>query len=448
MPQNPIVSSLHIGKEGDLDESLTESRLSSFLIPKKYLCFCLPIEWIVLPPEGEEVKIYNTDLSTMFLILNTMIGSGILVQPYVFQQSGIVAAIFEYSIICSMIYLGSELIIKCGEEAKIHDYSSLVGTVLGGYWNTIVDVSIVLNGAGALLSYVIIIGSLFSSIVSSGGCNEWYCNEGFLTVLPIVTCTVPLCLIRRFGHLAYISYASIFVIGSVVLLVIIGGPVRREEYVDDDAHINTGNFYGCISTIGDVVFALGYITAIFHTYHAHENKNVHAYTALTLKTTVVGALMCFFTGLAGYLSFRDNTDTNILENFPGDLGAVFKLAVIIHLLLYIPGDFVILRASLWKLFHTDVTKQSDFQFVTVTLTLIFTITAIGVILLLTVGNSDSLGAVVNVTGGITGSVLYFILPALCAMKLFPTDIITYRKALVNFLFGSFIFVLVFVSTFL
>ena len=420
-------------------------------IPKEYFCFCIPMSWIILPPEGEEVKIKNSDLSTMFLILNTMIGSGILVQAYVFQQSGIVAAIFEYSIICTMIYLGAELIIQCGDIIQVHDYSGCVGTILGPWGSFVVDISIVFNGAGALLSYVIIIGSLFSSIVQSGSCSNssWYCNEGFLTILPILLFTVPLCLIRRFGHLAYISYASIFVIGSVVLLVLIGGPIRKQYYVDDDSSVNTGNFIGCMATVGDIVFALGYITAIFHTFHAHENKNISQYQALTLKTTVIGALMCFFTGLVGYLSFLGGTQTNILENFPGAVGDLFKMAVIVHLLLYIPGDFVILRAALWKLFKTDVAKQSDSQFIAVTLACIFVITGVGIALLLSIGDNSSLGNVVNITGGISGSVLYFILPGISTLKVIkPEDVVSYRKAVGLVIFGVIIFVMVFVGTFI
>jgi sodium-coupled neutral amino acid transporter 11 len=446
----PTIPSYHfeseIGpKDAETDDYMNNSLSIPLLATKKHFCLCIPAEWVVLPPDGKEVKISNSSLSTVFLILNTMIGSGILVQPYVFQQSGIVAAIFEYMIILVMIFLGSEMIIKCGECVKIYDYSDAVANILGERFSIVLDVAIVVNGVGSTLSYIIIIGSLFTSVVDLSNCDAWYCNEGFLTILPVLSFTVPLCLIRRFGHLALISYASIFVIGSVMLLVLIGGPIRREYYVDDDTAVATGSFVGCIATVGDIVFALGYITAIFHTYNAHHTKNADAYTAIVLKTTVIGAFMCFFTGLAGYLSFRSNTDTNILENFPGTIGAIFKIAVIFHLILYIPGDFVILRAALWKLFKTDVAKQSDVSFISVTLALILGITGIAIILMLTIGNSDALGLVVNLTGGFSGSVLYFMLPGYCTLKLFPTEVIAYRKGMSLLVFGIIIFILVFVS---
>jgi amino acid permease len=71
-------------------------------------------------------------------------------------------------------------------------------------------------------------------------------------------------------------------------------------------------------------------------------------------TTAVGVAMCFAVGIVGYLSFRDSTETDILENFSGKLGVVFKLLVVVHLILYTPGDYIILRASLFNIFNTKV----------------------------------------------------------------------------------------------
>jgi sodium-coupled neutral amino acid transporter 11 len=411
----------------------------------------------MLPEDGKEVEINNSDISTFFLILNTMIGSGILVQPYMFSQAGIVAAIFEYIIISFMTFFGAEIMIRSSDKTNIFDLSSVGHHILGEYFGKLVDFAIFIHGAGALLSYIIIIGSLFTDVVNTGSdsCDGWYCDKVFLTILPIVCFTVPLCLIRRFGHLAVISYLSIIVVGAAMLLVIFGGPVRRQYYVDDDSnHIETGNFIGCIKTIGDVVFALGYLAAIFHTYHAHGRKNTDAFVSVTFKTTFIGVAMCFLTGLFGYLSFRDETETNILSNFPGVLGAIFKMGVIIHLLLYIPGDFVVLRASLWKLFNTDVSKQSDLQFLIVTLGCIGIITLIAIILMVTLGDNSSLGIVTNLTGGIAGSFLYFIFPGVTGIMLYQNDLTSnqsiwlYRKGLMITGFGSLIFVLVFVSNFI
>ncbi len=432
------------------------SCLSSTCIQNNRLLFCIPLDWIFIPDDGHDISIRNSNIATLFLLLNTMIGSGIIVQGYVFAQSGILAALFEYVVISIMIYTGVEMIVRCAQHTDIFDYAELVRNIFPQYYGgVVIDFCIVLSNAGALLSYILVIGSLMDDIVGGfsnctadddhGMNGAWYCNIGWLTVLPIVFFTVPLCLIRKFGHLAMISYFSIAVISAIVFLVLIGGPIRRTDYPDDDTgdskHVNLGSFLGSIKTIGDIVFALGYVTATFHSYNAMETKTVKNFSNVALQTTIIGACMCFLVGIVGYLSFRNNTQTNILLNFPGVIGCIFKIALVIHLILYIPGDFVILRAALWKLFDTDVDKQSNTAFVSVTLASILTITFIAIMLQL-YSNANNLGLVVDITGGIAGSVLYFIAPGLSAMTLFPDDKFVYYRSMTLLVFGVCIVALV------
>lgn len=436
MPMDPSVASFETSAEPE--DSLRVSLLDQNL--SKYVCFFIPREWVMIPEDGHEVKIDNSFLSTVFLLLNVMIGSGILVQAYVFSQAGIVPTIFEYIIISIMNFTGIQILILCGVKQNIFDYSILADNILGKNGQLTVDISIIVNNAGALLSYIIIVGSLLEDVVLTfSDCTLWCCNIGFLTVLPIAIFTVPLCLIRNFGHLAIISYLSIAVISATVFLVLIGGPIEHSLNDDDDT-IKIGSFIGSIQTVGDIVFALGYITAIFHAYQGMGDKSVPVFNQVAVITSSLGALMCFFTGLAGYLSFMSSTDTNILENFSGSLGAVFKLALMVHLILYIPGDFVIMRDAMLKLRNINVNKQSNRDFITFTLTTISIITFVAVMLQLYVG--DSLGIVVDLTGGVAGSILYFVVPAFCGMELYKDEPNIYYRSLGLGLFGFVIIIFV------
>ena len=59
----------------------------------------------------------NNAALTTFLLLNTMIGSGILNQPYVFYESGIVGAIFGFIVASVLTWLG--LLILNGSGVKV-----------------------------------------------------------------------------------------------------------------------------------------------------------------------------------------------------------------------------------------------------------------------------------------------------------------------------------------
>ena len=135
---------------------------------------------------------------------------------------------------------------------------------------------------------------------------------------------------------------------------------------------------------------------------------------------VIGTLMCMTTGLVGYLCFQNNTEQNILENFNTPLGAVFKMGLAIHLILFIPGDFVILRMSLYKMFDMDPLTVSNMNFIGTTLGGITTITICAIMMQLYYGG-NALNIVVDFTGGVSGSIIYAIIPGILGMTLFKED---------------------------
>lgn len=115
------------------------------------------LEWI-LKDDTKTVVIKNNFTTTYFLLLNSMIGSGILVQGYVFYKSGIVVVLFEYIIIGTMNYAGVEVLIACAQYTNIFNYADLADKILGYYGALAVDVCIFIGGYGSLLSYILIIG--------------------------------------------------------------------------------------------------------------------------------------------------------------------------------------------------------------------------------------------------------------------------------------------------
>ncbi|CAN0439653.1 unnamed protein product, partial [Laminaria digitata] len=60
--------------------------------------------------------------------------------------------------------------------------------------------------------------------------------------------------------------------------------------------------------------------------------------AVAGASVLTGAVVCYCTGIAGYLAFRSATAGDILDNFSGPVAAFFKILVVLHLIMYIPGD--------------------------------------------------------------------------------------------------------------
>lgn len=171
---------------------------------------------------------HNSKAFIAFLLLNTMIGSGILNQPEVFLKSGILGALFIFAVAGTFIWLGLSCLITCGQEFNKMDYSDLSAYAFGTIGEKIVDVLIVLNNFGALLSYLIVVGGTATELFFAWGCDSEGCNVYYSTSLATVFILMPVCSLRYFGHLTYISVFSVLSIAAVLFLVLIGGPIVGE----------------------------------------------------------------------------------------------------------------------------------------------------------------------------------------------------------------------------
>jgi len=163
--------------------------------------------------------------------------------------------------------------------------------------------------------------------------------------------------------------------------------VATQGTIDAPSHqndpLNWGDGVGALSTLGDVIFAFGFTGSLLHAYAAADpvNKAPTVFSTITLTTAAVGISMCLLIGLVGYLSYRNATSVDILENFTGPVGIAFKVIVIAHLVLYIPGDFVVMRASLLNVAcRCRVHDLAVGTYVAATVALLGTVTAAAVLI--------------------------------------------------------------------
>ena len=182
---------------------------------------------------------------------------------------------------------------------------------------------------------------------------------------------------------------------------------------------------GMLGSAGSIVFALSCAPANFQAYISTEKKsqNVVAWTWVTGGAVILGAIMCMIMGICGYLSFRDNTDGEILNNFPQRGFDFFKVMIVAHLILYIPVNFIIMRYSMVRMWCDKKSEDlMTWSHVTVTLCLLAFITGI-VLILIAIGfaNGTGFSIILTLTGGIAGSSLTFIVPAALYLREKPSN---------------------------
>lgn len=165
-------------------------------------------------------SIKNTPFSCFFLFLNYMIGSGILNQPYVFQQCGIVGALILYILACYFTWLGLMLITETSLFTLIFEYQQIAHVAYGKLGDLMVDISVLFYSFGAELTYFIVVGYTSSNLLISWGCTNTVCQPYSTITIMMFLIILPLCLHRHFGHLQFLSVFSILTIALCIFLVV------------------------------------------------------------------------------------------------------------------------------------------------------------------------------------------------------------------------------------
>lgn len=385
-----------------------------------------------------DVKPSNEKVGVTFLLISSMIGSGILSQPYCFMKGGIFLVLCIYCVVGYGIYLCCHLLLTASEKViverdldpKTFEYADLSYQALGETGRYITEVFITLANFFALVSYVIVIGVLSSQclLTELTGDSPWektITRPSLDTTIIMVVLVIPPCMIRNFGHLTFVSQCSICLVMLAIIFVIGFGPLEDTYYwqTHDFGDVRDINFWdgeNLSTVLGAIIFTLSFSTAIFPAYQSLDPRSLGTIREVCAYTILAGASLCTIMGLAGYLAFMETTEDNIIYNFTSDtfwsLVTVFKLAIVLHLCFYIPMEFVVMRQCVYTLLQWEAQEVSTEALISLTLILLGAALGTGVLLLET--TEKAFGLVLAISGGICFSTLVFILPGIITLVLF------------------------------
>jgi len=400
------------------------------------------VDYCDLDAEGKPIVYANNSPAlTIFLLVNTMIGSGVLNQPFVFKDAGLLGGGVGFAIATYCTWLSLKVITDVGIQLNILEFSGLAERAFDTAGLRINDVSIVIGAFGALLGYILVIGSTMSELLYNWGCSEdsSVCGIYGTSIIFVTVFVLPLCLMRQFGHLAYVSIFSVFTIVLVLGLVTIGGPIRTRNDHNPNVPYNYFDFNGTLRSMGSILFALSCTPANFQAFVAADkpSRNMVTWSRITGYAVSIGALMCALMGIVGYLSFESKTKENILSNFTTSPFDFFKMMVVCHICAYIPVNFMIMRYSVVKLtmrMKSEALPLMKHVFITVLLLGFTTAFALGMIAV-GLGAGEAYGLTLDITGGVGTSITNFIMPSAIYLKLMPATGTYYTHAKCLFVTG-------------
>uniref|UniRef100_A0A8C6S8P2 Putative sodium-coupled neutral amino acid transporter 11 n=1 Tax=Neogobius melanostomus TaxID=47308 RepID=A0A8C6S8P2_9GOBI len=352
--------------------------------------------------------------SASFNFINSIIGSGIIGLPYALNQAGlpfglllliVVGFITDYTII---------LLIKGGNLSGTNSYQALVQSTFGLPGFLTLSALQFLYPFIAMISYNITTGDTLTKVflrIPGVGPGHIFAERHFVILVITVVFTLPLSLYRNIERLGKVSFLSMVLTLTVLIVVIIraatlGPAIPPTEHAWAFAKINA------IQAVAVMSFAFICHHNSFLIYGSLQEQTLSNWSRVTHVS--VGSALVFSAAfaVAGYATFTGYTLGDIFENYCRDDNLVtfgrfcFGLSIITTF----PLECFVTREVLSNaMCNRDLSRV---EHVAITLLIVAVCTAISIAY-------DCLGVVLELNGALSAIPLIFILPSACYLKLSP-----------------------------
>ena len=383
------------------------------------------------PDAAPQAQGRNTGfVGACFLLMNAILGSGLLGQAFAAAQSGIGLYAGSLLVMAGCAFYAIVLLLLCCEMTGVHAYEAVGFAAYGPVGRTAAAVVVTLQNFGAMSGYLIILKDLLPSLVAeaggfSAGEGPWWSGSTVL-VLAVVVCLVwPLTMLRDIGALSVTSGFSITTMFFFTLVILIKfttvSCTEAVQRLDLSPHLQC-HAEAAIVDVGfaevfpTLAFSFVCHTALLPIYTELRTRTVPA----MMKVAGTSIALCFglylLAGIFGYLAFRGATQGDLLKQFAAydpkdDLVLACRVLVAASVTLTIPLiNYPARKAVIQTFWFASRNTFSWLRHIAVGTATLALVTLIA----LTV---PSITAVFGVVGCTTSVGLVFVMPALFYLRI-------------------------------
>ncbi|KAI0843447.1 transmembrane amino acid transporter protein-domain-containing protein [Hypoxylon sp. FL0890] len=356
--------------------------------------------------------------SAFMNMANSIIGAGIIGQPYAFKDAGLLAGIVLLVGLTIVVDWTIRLIVI---NSKLSGASSFQGTVEHCFGKTgLIAISVAqwAFAFGGMVAFGVIVGDSIPQVLRTvwpGLSNMpvlWIlADRRVVIVIFILGISYPLALYRDIAKLAKASTLALISMGVILVTVVVQSALTPAA--------NRGSFSTPLLTINDGIFqAIGVISFAFVCHHnslliygSLKTPTIDRFTKVTHYSTGISMLACLIMALAGFLTFGDKTLGNVLNNFPADNTMVTfaRLCFGLNMLTTLPLEAFVCREVMLNYWFPNEPFNMNLH-------LIFSSALVVSAMTLSLVTCD-LGVVFELVGATSACALAYILPPLCYIKL-------------------------------
>ncbi|KAF6011693.1 hypothetical protein HII13_002158 [Brettanomyces bruxellensis] len=357
-----------------------------------------PLASIIKEPRG-------TLKAAFFNMTNSIVGAGIVGIPMAFRSMGFFSGVLLLMVLAAVNDWTLRLII--------------LNTKLSG---------------GKTVGFAVIIGdsiphvlrSLFSDAVDDSKILDFLFSRNPVIVFCITFISYPLSLTRDISKLAKASGLALISMLVIITIVLVRGPSvsgSMRGSIKGSAWFLQPDIFQGISVISFAMVCHHNTTFI---YDSIRKPTLDRFNAVTHLSCIVSTILCALLGISGYLIFGNKTKGNILNNFPTNDSAinVARFCFGLNMLTTFPLEIYVVREvfkQLIAIYHdesVDGTESDSVSLKDLTTFQHFVITSIVSFLPMIISLfTCNLGAVLELVGATSGSIIAYIFPPLCYDKM-------------------------------
>ncbi|XP_068194245.1 probable sodium-coupled neutral amino acid transporter 6 isoform X3 [Antennarius striatus] len=374
--------------------------------------------------------------SSVFNMMNAIMGSGILGLAYSMASTGIVFFCILLTTVSTLASYSIHLLLKLCDQTGMNSYEDLGGRAFQKPGKALVGITIIIQNVGAMSSYLFILKSELPAAIqgfmeADGTGHAWY-EDGRVVLIIVTLCVVvPLAMLTKIGFLGYSSsFAAFCVLYFVVVVVVkkwsIPCPLPQNvTTLSYSCQVSNSTDSECtpklfiISSksafaIPTMAFSFLCHTSVLPIYCELDKPTKSKMQNVTNVSISLTFLLYLISAVFGYLTFYNHVESELLLSYdmylPHDIMVMMvRLAILCSVLLTVPLIQFPARKSVTMLLF----EGRPFSWVIHVTTTLF---ILGVVLLLAIFVPD-IRQMFGVVGSTTSSCLLFVFPGTLYLKI-------------------------------
>ena len=265
-----------------------------------------------------------SDLSAVFLIVNTALGSGMLNFPKAFDEAGGITVAMLVHVFMLLFIIGAlQVLAYCADQDKTNPACTLeemVGQSVGAGGRIFCSITNAVYMFGVTVTFLIMLGDQFVRImVSQVGIDywkTWYMTRDFTVSICGVFAILPLCFSKKIN---FLKIPSLFGVGAVLFLtVLIIYSWATGSYPTpsiSEIKLEPEKWTDIFSVIP--AFCYGYqchVSAI-PIYSVMKHRNLKHFAGVSTAAIAICAVANSVAACCGYLTFGSKVNPDILLDF-------------------------------------------------------------------------------------------------------------------------------------